>query len=281
MDFSLMGKLKSITRDEIFGNWKMLSPEGVLMCRLSTKKAQWYVERGLADLNEEERTIQLKFAPNGLGDTNPYLLEDREAICVVCGTEHELTNHHVVPSVYRRHLPESYKSHNSHDTLLICERDHDLYERHAWERKKRLQNIYAPISRTKRDQINSRAKAVRAAYALVRNETREHVLRSGDVLEIPARHNIPEHRRLELLELIAPHCADLSQKGLWEFVREARRNPDRQDPIIDGESVMKAVVAHGDTHIRRFIEGWREHFVETTQPQFLSENWAIDWHKGE
>ena len=36
-------QLESIKRDVVYGNWKMLSPTGVLMCRLSDKKAQWYV----------------------------------------------------------------------------------------------------------------------------------------------------------------------------------------------------------------------------------------------
>lgn len=254
-----MGKLQPISRDEIFGNWKMLSREGALMCRLSTKKAMWYVERGLADVNVTERTIQLKFEPNGMGDDNPYLLEDRVAICVVCGTEHNLTNHHVVPTLYRKHLPDSYKAHNSHDNLLICDHDHDRYERIAWDRKKRIQQIYAPIPSENKEQRIKLIKATRAAYALA------HL-----------NHKIPDERKRELIELVAPFNVEMTVEALTEFSQKYTRHIPTE---VDGESVVTAVVAKGDETIRRFIEGWRQHFVDTTQPQFMSKNWSIHWHR--
>ena len=46
----------------------MVAPDGELLSNCDKKKAQWYVERGLADkINDEPLTIQLRFEPNGRG----------------------------------------------------------------------------------------------------------------------------------------------------------------------------------------------------------------------
>jgi hypothetical protein len=90
---------------------------------------------------------------------------------------------------------------------------------------------------------------------------------------------IPEEKKDELRALIAPYVPDLDPETIVAFVKDAKKNPDRQDPVVDCEAVAKAVVARGEDEMRRFIERWRTHFIETTQPQYLSESWSIHWHK--
>ena len=41
-------------------------------------------------------------------------------VCVGCSADSELCRFSVVPHAFRRHMPESYKSRNSHDILLLC-----------------------------------------------------------------------------------------------------------------------------------------------------------------
>jgi hypothetical protein len=274
----------------VYGNWKMLSPEGTLMCRLSDKKANWYIDRELAErVDGEEKTIRLTFTPNGIGDTNEYMLEDKASLCVVCGARHDLTFHHVVPHGYRKHFPIEWKSHSSHDNLLVCERCHHLYERSAWELKKRLQIAYAPIAPSDKEARIARNKAVRAAFALVRDilpsrqkqprKTQLWRLQTGQRVAGAGNRAIPEEKKDELRALIAPYVPDLDPETIVAFVKDAKKNPDRQDPVVDCEAVAKAVVARGEDEMRRFIERWRTHFIETTQPQYLSESWSIHWHK--
>ena len=53
---------------EIYGNCKVLSPDGILMFRCDDKKANWYIKRDLCEVTEDEPlTIKLKFEPKGLG----------------------------------------------------------------------------------------------------------------------------------------------------------------------------------------------------------------------
>jgi hypothetical protein len=61
------------------------------------KKLNWYLDRNLAE-KLDDCSIRLIFQPNGVGHVNPdeeYYLEDRDNICVVCGTSSDLTLHHV------------------------------------------------------------------------------------------------------------------------------------------------------------------------------------------
>ncbi|KAK2946373.1 hypothetical protein BLNAU_18734 [Blattamonas nauphoetae] len=79
-----------------------------------------------------------------------YPMGRKQDKCVVCGWEdprdegentatgHEhpdgeegLTRHHVLPAVYIRWLPVSFKEHISHDLLLLCHTCHEKYEKIA------------------------------------------------------------------------------------------------------------------------------------------------------
>ncbi len=39
---------------------------------------------------------------------------------MVCGKDKDYARFHIVPSIYRTHLPETLKSHRSHDVVLMC-----------------------------------------------------------------------------------------------------------------------------------------------------------------
>mmetsp|Transcript_23406 Transcript_23406/g.55464 ORF Transcript_23406/g.55464 Transcript_23406/m.55464 type:complete len:475 (-) Transcript_23406:31-1455(-) len=44
----------------------------------------------------------------------------KDNICVVCGTTEGLVKHYVMPHCYRRKMPTKFKSHHSHDIVLLC-----------------------------------------------------------------------------------------------------------------------------------------------------------------
>lgn len=52
----------------VYENCKMVAPDGELLSNCDAKKAQWYIDRGLADkILDTPLTIKLKFEPNGRG----------------------------------------------------------------------------------------------------------------------------------------------------------------------------------------------------------------------
>lgn len=117
----------------------MLAPDGELLSNCDFKKAQWYIDRDLADkINDNPFTIRLKFEPNGrtnshkpqaeLYDDNFYTV-DRKNICVCCGKDKEYSRFHVVPTLYRTNFPDELKSHRSHDIVLLCFACHEQASR--------------------------------------------------------------------------------------------------------------------------------------------------------
>ena len=118
-------KKKYTCKKAVYENAKMMGPDGDLLCHTEYKKARWYVLKGLAKVVHEaegELTIQLNFAPNKKAtqeDDEFYVQSNRNA-CVRCAKDSEYSRFHIVPSIYRTHLPETLKSHRSHDVVLLC-----------------------------------------------------------------------------------------------------------------------------------------------------------------
>jgi hypothetical protein len=94
--------------------------------------------------------IRLKFAPGGRGDADcDYQMSEKENICVCCGRDDHNTKHHIVEYEYRKHLPESYKSHNSYDVVILCGACHARYEKVAMQVKAGFSKKYnAPLNGT-------------------------------------------------------------------------------------------------------------------------------------
>ena len=110
----------------------MFAPDGVLIANVDRKKAMWYVDNNLATLKSEEPlSITLKFEPNGRSNVGEesFYTADRQNICVMCGTTENLCRFHVVPTIYRTHLPDVLKSHRSHDIVLLCFDHHNFCSR--------------------------------------------------------------------------------------------------------------------------------------------------------
>jgi len=97
----------------------MFSPDGIEMCRLSAEKAQWYLSKNLAQPMDEPKCIKLNFKPNGLGFTRcqDFYFQNRKNKCVVCGSEKDLSRHHIVPKYCRRAISNGYLI--PHDVLMV------------------------------------------------------------------------------------------------------------------------------------------------------------------
>ena len=105
----------TLTSDRLYGNCQILHPDGSLMCYCAMRKINWYLKRNLAtQISNNPVVIKLNFQPKGKGNAdNPFYLQERRNICVVCGTQENLTKHHCVPYCFRKHFPNEYKSHTS------------------------------------------------------------------------------------------------------------------------------------------------------------------------
>lgn len=236
----------SALKSPAYSNCRMLSPDGVLMCRMGKKRAQWYIEKGLAELIEENPyTIKLLFRPNGSGyHQDPFYLADKQNICVVCGSSEMLTKHHTIPRCFRKYFPFSIKGYSSHDLVLLCAPCHEHYETHANLLKKNL------ISKEITQEDIVRAKAIKSAKSL-----------------ICYRNSIPDDRCLDLMIAIEDYVGDYSDEIALRLAQEKHH--------LSGDNNVWKRVAHSIDDISEFNIMWRKHFVEIMKPKFLPKYWDI------
>ena len=242
--------MDTLTTDKVYWNCRILHPDGSLMCYCSGSKINWYLKRGLAvTLPDDPKSIKLTFEPKGRGNANnPFYLQEKLNICVVCATNKNLTKHHCVPYCFRKHFPDHLKSHTSHDVLLLCRECHNKYEVVADQLKKELSSQYDV-------QLQSRLKNqkfLKYAKTLLRNKD-----------------SIPQVKINEMMDAIKEHCNKniITDADLYNLLKNQEK--------ID---VFKLLVDKLDS-IEEFEEMWRQHFIKTMQPKYLPEFWGIGYHK--
>ena len=115
----------STLKKPLYDNAKLEAPDGELLCVCDSRKAIWYVEKGLGTFVTKEDsniTVRLNFEPAGRprGQAGDYYLTAKENLCVVCGATQNCLRKYVVPHEYRKLFPDVMRDHQSHDVLLMC-----------------------------------------------------------------------------------------------------------------------------------------------------------------
>lgn len=243
----------------IYGNCKVLTPDGELMFRCLEKKAKWYLDRNLATvIDNDPLTVQLTFEPQGKGERSEYLKLIRENKCVVCGDDNLeiLTKHHLIPYEYRRHFHDDLKSHNSRYVVPICIACHEEYEHdYAINRKRDLAKEYSVPENGK---TKERHKAEKIANALLKH-----------------RKNMPDIR---VEELISELFEAMKETGI-EVVREELYSTSTLTNYIEFFESNDEIVEHKHgqmvvekcTNIEKFSNDWVLHFVKSMKPKHMPE----------
>ncbi|KAI9497203.1 hypothetical protein BDB00DRAFT_19669 [Zychaea mexicana] len=304
----------------IYENWKVYSKHGKLMFRCNhfreipfsiltndhppkyiRRKAQWYLTRDLALVKDnEERAIMLTFEAKGDGHSeDDYMVEDRDNICVVCGSADGLTLHHVVPYVYRQWFPLTIKSKSSRDLVLLCKNCHDRYERHAMTYKKNLATKYdLPLEGKGWVRVPENRIARKAATALLRAADK---IPPGRLEELKNTVTAFWERKkqdataVDISDTATSATATLTESAAdwkslnWDHV--IQRCSELQDVfqganfVEHGQGVVQQLrvykILDNDGRERWpdlevFIKQWRQHFLDHSKPQYLSERWTVD-----
>lgn len=240
-----------------YDNCRLISPSGELLSYTSNRRGEWYLRKGLGKkVNDKPLAVQLLFTPNiktRLIDEDPFYNQELPSHCVVCGEVNELTQHHCVPSNYRKHFPFEYKAYNHHDVLLLCGPCHRTYEKEAHLFKLKLINEFN-ISKTTRDNTK---RIKRLAQTLIEN-------------------SLPEDRRLVLITYLEQEVgrspitlSDLEQFSNLKIITKTKKFKKKISTV--GKLIVEKLESIPD-----FIRLWRKHFVETMNPQFLPLYWSIE-----
>lgn len=242
-------------KNPIYENYKVYSPDDILMYRTNRKKIDWYLSRDLAEQISDD-SIRLTFKPKGTGHANKeYFTSFHENKCVICGTSDKLTRHHVVPYGFRKFLPEKLKSHNHHDILVACIKCHDEYENYAIRFKQQLAHKYGVYREYEviGQENRVRNKAIEVALTL---------LKWGDV--------IPEEGLIALKAKISKYLGhDITPE---DIIYVANLEKDKPTLVHQAQLIMNKIEDQQD-----FIEMWRAHFIETMKPQYLPKGWDVKY----
>ncbi|KAI8384983.1 uncharacterized protein BYT42DRAFT_564288 [Radiomyces spectabilis] len=267
--------MPSRKNNTIYENWKVYSKHGKLMFRCNAKKAQWYLKRQLAVTKEDNHSIQLTFEAKGNGHReNDYLIEDRKNVCVACGSDQQLTLHHVVPEMYRRWMPLVIKSKSSRDILPLCKICHNLYEDEAMKLKKHYVKHYEiPLEGKGWISKPKNRYARKAATALLRCSDkipadRQQVLKQA-VIDFSAEQE--DWRDLSFEEKLE-RCSELT---------DLFQGPDfvEHGEYVIGQLMLQKVIIDSKERwpdLERFIKEWRQHFLDHLKPKHLSPRWTVD-----
>lgn len=259
-------------RSILYGNYQIQHPNGELMFKCSNQKALWYINRQLVDIvSQNPPVLRLRFNPAGNGHVgDQFYLGHKFNKCVVCGCEKGLNRHHVVPILYRRSFPSQIKNHNYHDIVLLCLDCHEKYEKEAEQLKHKIGEEYGfPLGAFRDDQGNLfgtdpvQREAITAASAL---------LHYSDT--------IPEERKNVLRDRIKSWTGEpvteetikkMADGALWKISLMRRR---KEGFHSHGEYVGKKLDT--DEKLRTFIVRWRNHFLQTMNPQHLPAGWDAE-----
>lgn len=234
----------------IYESFAMIHPNGELMCYTNFKRANWYVEKGLAEWIEDKKFI-LKFEPNGNGKNNlPYYTQVLENKCVVCGTEDEekgLNKHHVVPYVFRSRFPVQYKESNHHDVLVTCVDCHENYEKYANRLKSKLAIDLGIDINQQMSEEEKYNKKILSAKNILSKRQEIHTMK------------IPQEKLKQLEEIANKELLPLEEKPKGAFWA---------DKIVEDVLLKNNLV--------NFVKMWRQHFIDFAKPQYLPNYWAVD-----
>lgn len=233
------------------------------MC--DVKKAYWYLNKGLAEqVSASPFTIRLKFEPKARhGADDPFVINPKDNKCVVCGSDDDLTVHHVVPYCFIKFMPLGLCEHNIHDCLALCRDCHTTYEVASYEFKKVLAMRYdVPITgEYKTAKYINKVRLVCTCTALVEQADK-----------------IPEAKKKRLLQDITDILEhEPTEDEIKQYARQSKKKTLKK--IGRGfKTFSEMLVEKLDSQeaLDEFAQSWRQHFVDTMDPQHMSAHWKID-----
>jgi cobalt/nickel-transporting P-type ATPase D len=224
-----------------YENCKMYSMNGQLLCYTDKKRLQWYVRKGLATVVQEEPlSVQLTFQhrdDDQRAGRHHFYSTARENRCVGCGEKGHFLRYRVVPQAYRRALPAHYKSHRSHDVLLLCVSCHEIAQ-HAVEKMKQeiAEEFGVPLNPPLPEVtvvVSNRAEGNQGGCDETMQQRLSHLaVRKAALALQDRRHELPPKRRVELESIVRTY--------VWEI------------------ETWLADVSHDEANTARFNVSWVE-----------------------
>lgn len=137
----------------IYENYNVLGPDDKCYFVCGSRKANFYLSKGYAN-KVNDNTIKLsnwstidkleQLHGKGFTEKNAFFLAQKNKRCAVCGYQHALSRHHVVPQRNKTQLPLEIKRCLS-NILFICLECHANYEEYLIQNQDHPQMKDDPI----------------------------------------------------------------------------------------------------------------------------------------
>lgn len=291
----------------------MKDQNGERLCTISTKKAEWYIHKNLAhwvqspnipssnntntttnNKTKKNATIQLNFEPKGrsnrCGDSSSvYVTTDKLNICVSCGNSEQHMRHYIVPYAYRSLLPKQYKSHMSHDIVIVCPTCNVDCQRQCQYRMRRLEETARQQQQNEqqRRRISNKGQTqdTGGGRTITTNRKFEHdpylyKVRSCALALLRWKHKLPLDKIQEYDDIVRSYLhntnteEELTSTELQEAIDVDYRVENTN--YIPGPELIVQMLGKDEIKIANFIRGWRIHFIDTVRPRYMPMGWSID-----
>lgn len=249
-------------QSKMYDSFEIQDPRGKLLFLCDKKKIKWYIKKDLVD-SIGERTYRLKFEPKGPGNTNPFFLERLPNNCVVCGSPHKLSKHHIVPYQYRKVLPDDYKNSNHFDVLCVCLDCHEEYEKHA---------------STFKDVIHDKYGGGATLHSHYTEAEKDHIAINEILSTLKNKHStLSEVAIANILKNLSKLCNhDISLGAALVMPHyDIRLKPN--DFVLKRDATLMNNYLSDSHSYEDFILMWRQHFLDTMNPKFMSTNWLAHY----
>lgn len=230
-----------------------------LLCYCDRKKLEWYIQRDLAKLVEDNPPgIMLLFEPKGRpeDEDNEFYIQSKKNICVGCGEKSHYIRYRIIPSCYRMHFPEHLKSHHSHDIVLLCVDCHEIAHSAAEKYKRRLaEELGIPLFVQKI--VNSGDRSLITAASVSEDKLNEKgvsplLLRTAAMALLRHGSTMPSKRCEELMQIVKSYYGgrDVTSEDL-EMALLVGMNPNERRRLEKKKGYPHSFRAQTENIIRK------------------------------
>lgn len=260
-------------KSKMYDNITLCDPQGLALSKISKKKANWYVKKGLADfIDGKEDSVRLKFEPKARSQDADYGMSTKKNVCVACGETENQMRFYIVPYAYRHLFPEKYKQHISHDIVSLCANCHLLC---GQQTQIRMDEIEEKFNTVKKYSTDHRLYKVRSSALALMNW----------------RHKIPAEKVTWHVDIVRGYLTDECDSDTFgdvcikdeiipkEMLQKACDIDYRilNPAYVPGPELVVASMVDDDEKLARFIRDWRAFFLDTIHPRHLPQGWSIDY----
>lgn len=251
-------------KKKMYDSIPMTSKSGEFLNWISFKKKQWYLSKNLA-YSLPTGGIQLKFtskSPSLPLPSNSVEKNIKSNHCVRCGDANNgYMRHYIIPSSLRTLLPKKFKSHLSHDVVLICPTCFQLIQS---ETSKRLTSLEKKFSK-------GLTKVQKKKYVV--DWKIKEIKTCGNAL-LKYSDKLPDEVRVKHESIVREYFGgDFGEKDL-KGLMDLEENIINLEYINPHELIIKSLKS--EIEIRDFVRGWRRYFIEEFNPQNMPKGWKIE-----